>query len=486
VAGDPSSPAVGETIEIYRLVELLSRDHASHFSAIDTRSNLVVRLTVSSGKFSPAEAKRLVASAQIATTLRHPNLARVFEVGETKGRLWIASELIHAPTLEQVLLERGSLPMRLAASVARQIASGLAAAHARELLHLGLRTANVFLAGEQAKVGELAVFMLVGAGRTFTSPVYMAPEQVSGTGTRPDARTDVYAVGALLFQLLAGQPPFDGKTLQDLIQGILTKSPPRLQALKPRAAPLEAIVSCALQKNPAARFQTASELAAALEQIIAAPASEVDEDPVYRIQLRTVESVPDPGPKSIPASEPPVSPRVQNTWVVAPPAPTLSEEPSGAAARPSAATEASRTSAGSVLQFPARGREDSRINAEPATRARPAPAALAAPASTPATFRSDSSATTLAVEGKRPRVTREVGPNMPITQTETPASPLAMPVVRRWWRWVLLAVVIALAIATLLFAYSAYFAELVPTQGTLLASVKSVGPRVGGGNGGRR
>jgi serine/threonine-protein kinase len=450
MAGESGGLWPGDVIAHFQLTELENRDSVYRFRAIDTQTGGAVRLAISASLFSVKEARQILAEIHPATSIWHQHVERTLIVGESSGRIWIASELAEGVTLEQLLREKGSLPTRDAARYATFIAAGLRAVHARGLLHLGLKPASVLIAGDNVKVLDVGISsIIVGDGRVFATPTMMAPEQVHGSGKRPDARTDVYALGAILFQMLTGVPPFDGKTYQEVVQGVLTKTPPRLRALKPRAAPLESVVNRALEKKPEARFQSMADLAAALGEVIAAPAVEiVDED--GQDQRFHVDAAPivRPTPVPAPATSPP-------TWAFSAPQPSI------VAYHVENVVEARRFDTPIRLADQA----DSSVAASqsPATDGS---AALAAPVSPVPTLRADPAAKTWA-DPAPGRITREVSassapPNVAVSAppARQPATSSTPPVARNWGPIIVaLLVVIAALLAVLVLSRFGVFAR---------------------------
>jgi serine/threonine protein kinase len=447
VAIETDAPWPGDVIGHYKLAELDTRDSVHRFSAVDARNGSAATLSVSTNRFSAKEARQILSALQPATGMRHRHVCGILDAGESGGRIWIASERADGISLEQLLRDEGSLPTAVAARYAASIAAGLQAIHSKGLLHLGLKPASVVVSADDVKVLDVGVSVLVAAdGRTFATPTLMAPEQVYGSTARPDVRTDVYALGALLFQALTGVPPFDGKTLPEIVQGILTKTPPRLQAHKPQAAPLEAIVNRALEKRPQARFQSMGELAAALGDVIAAPQAEIAEPPYHR----HVNGEPATPP---PPAAPPGS-RSVPTWSFTAPQPTLigARTDGGALEAPRAELQ---NVADTLVDSGPIGMptfvDDPRKRA--AGHSAEGAVALAAPISPAPAWRADPMAMTL---GDPPpaRITREVSgpPGEPITPHQPP-KPMPAPVARprqKSWAGVIVATLCVLAVALLL------------------------------------
>ena len=226
--------------------------------------------------------ERFFNEAKAAASINHPGIVEIYDVGwHTDGSAYFAMKLLAGDSLAKRLRATGPLPVQLAATIGRQVASALAAAHARGIVHRDLKPDNIVLVpddevaiGERATVLDFGIAKLFGDGldtqRTSTgmmmgTPAYMSPEQCSGAG-EVDHRSDVYALGCILFEMLTGQPPFVGAGAGEILGKHLYIAPPALRGLRPDASPeLEAAVMRALAKNPAERFQQMAELTAALQ-----------------------------------------------------------------------------------------------------------------------------------------------------------------------------------------------------------------------------
>ena len=225
--------------------------------------------------------------AQAAAGLSHPNLVAVYDAGEIHGRLYLVMELIEGPSLS-VVLERAALTGRDRVVLLEKVARGVAAIHAKGIVHRDLKPANILVPSSgEPKVGDLGLAHLIESeteltrtGAAVGSPLYMAPEQVEGKTREIGPPTDVYALGAILFEALAGRPPFVGDRIPEIYAKILNEEPPPLRKLSPKVdRDLETIVHKALDKEPSRRYGEAGALAEDLqrflagEPIIARPAS---------------------------------------------------------------------------------------------------------------------------------------------------------------------------------------------------------------------
>jgi len=251
------------------------------YRAKDTRLGRDVAVKVLAPDFTgdPDRRARFEREAKAIAALSHPNILAIFDVGTEDGQMYAVTELLEGQSLHD-RLSAGVLPVRKAVEVAVQIARGLAAAHARGIIHRDLKPGNVFLlTSGQVKILDfgLARAMTTGTGFTETGVVtdpgavmgtvgYMAPEQVRGQAV--DARTDLFALGAVTFEVVSGQRAFKRATAAETMTAILNDDPPDLSTIRTDLpATLDRIVRHCLEKNPAERFQTALDVAFALEAL---------------------------------------------------------------------------------------------------------------------------------------------------------------------------------------------------------------------------
>ena len=256
------------------------------YRARDTRLGREVALKVLPGSFSsdPDRLRRFEQEARAVAALNHPNILAIHDIGEQDGSPFIVSELLEGNTLRSEL-ENGALSARKASDYAAQIAQGLAAAHDKNIIHRDLKPENVFVTREgRVKILDFGLAKLAPAagakqsdGMTLTSSPteagmvmgtagYMAPEQVRGAVV--DSRTDIFAFGAVLYEMISGQRAFRRDTAAETMTAILKEDPPDLSEMTHPVAPgLERIVRRCLEKQPEQRFQSAKDLAFALEAL---------------------------------------------------------------------------------------------------------------------------------------------------------------------------------------------------------------------------
>jgi hypothetical protein len=267
---------VGATIAGYRIEGIAGRGGMGVvYRARDAALERVVALKVIAPQHAldPKFRKRFVRESLASAGVDHPNVIPVYDAGEDEdGQLYIAMRYVDGSDLGSLLHERGALEPALAAEIVAQAASALDAAHARGLVHRDVKPANVLIAGGERPHVYLTDFGLAKwedttSGLTSTggwlgTPDYLAPEQVEGG--KPDARTDVYALGCVLFAALTGRPPFADVPKLRKATAHVQELPPALRDVAP-AVPraFEPVVRRALAKQPAKRYASAGELGAA-------------------------------------------------------------------------------------------------------------------------------------------------------------------------------------------------------------------------------
>jgi serine/threonine protein kinase len=215
---------------------------------------------------------RFLREAWALARVNDPNVVAVFDVGEHEGRPSLVMELIHGRSLQRVLEADGPRSPAEAASIASAIAAGLAAAHARGIVHRDVKPSNVIMTSDgMVKIVDFGIARLddattlTQAGQAFGSPSYMAPEQLTGGGGVVDARADLYAVGCVLFEMLVGHPPFTGDEAMSVSFRQVHEAPPPLEAIRPDVPPtLAALTERLLAKDPEERPGSAAEVVAAL------------------------------------------------------------------------------------------------------------------------------------------------------------------------------------------------------------------------------
>jgi len=252
-------------------------------------------------KVLPAEALaddtarvRLVREARLASKLNHPHICTIYEVGESDGQTFVAMELVEGHSLSARLAE-GPLPIAQVLRHGQQMADALAHAHGRGVVHRDLKSANVLvtpegqvkvldfglakrLTGEQlSEVTTATQPSLTGPGMVAGTLAYLAPEQLQGQPA--DARSDIWALGVVLYELATGKPPFQGQTGFELTSAILSQPLPPLPSSVP--PPLAGVIERCLAKEPGERYQQGTEARAALEAVASGQAGTA-----WRVEFR--------------------------------------------------------------------------------------------------------------------------------------------------------------------------------------------------------
>ena len=263
---------VGEVVaDRYELEELVGTGGMSSvYRARDRLLERRVAIKVLHEHYSRDEdyVERFRREARSAAKLSHPNIVTVIDRGEADGRQFIVFEYVDGENLKQLVGSKGRLPVREALELGIQIGRALAFAHTQGLVHRDVKPQNVLLAGGDAKVTDFGIArsldMQVGLTQTGTvlgTSEYISPEQA--TGRQVDARTDIYSLGAVLYELLAGQPPYSGDSFVSVAMRHVNDPVPSITHARPDV-PLrvDAALRRALAKDPDDRFETMDELVA--------------------------------------------------------------------------------------------------------------------------------------------------------------------------------------------------------------------------------
>jgi eukaryotic-like serine/threonine-protein kinase len=256
--------------------DLIEQIGAGGMGVVWKAEDTLLRRTVAIKSIARAgTVERFLQEARAASTLHHPNIITVHDILEQDGELYLVLEFVSGGTLQQALAT-GPMPLKQGLAIARQIAAGLAKAHEAGIVHRDLKPANIlFDENGTAKIADfgLAKQKTSDDGATLTSPgqilgtvAYMSPEQAEGKAA--DVRSDVFALGVLLYEMFGGRHPFGGDSVLSTLHAIITDRPRPLPSLRSEIpVPLVRVIDRCLEKNPQNRFASAAEVSAALERV---------------------------------------------------------------------------------------------------------------------------------------------------------------------------------------------------------------------------
>ena len=279
---------ISETISHYRILQKLGAGGMGEvYLAEDSRLGRKVALKILSADLTKNEdrVRRFEQEARAASALTHPNIITIFDIGKEDSTHFIATEYIEGPTLRSVLA-RSRMKLGEVLDISLQTTAALAAAHSAGIIHRDIKPENIMVRPDGlVKVLDFGLAKLIEAqapstdsgartiakantdpGTVMGTAAYMSPEQARGQ--KVDARTDIFSLGVVIYEMIAGRPPFEGETASHLIVSILEKEPPPLMRSAPDApSELERIVTKALAKDKDERYQTVKDLLIDLKRL---------------------------------------------------------------------------------------------------------------------------------------------------------------------------------------------------------------------------
>jgi len=265
---------IGSTVQKYRIVrELGAGAMGAVYEAVDTLTERPVAMKVLRAELArqPELIERFRSEAVTLARLNHPNIALLYDFFLEGGDYYMAMEFVRGKSLEKMIQQERCLDANLAGSIMRQTLDGLGHAHSMGVLHRDIKPGNIIVTEDmRVKVADFGIARVLGSsrmtrtGRIIGTLEYISPERIQGD--EADPRSDLYAAGVVLYEMLTGRLPFTGTTDFELIKAHMEQQPPPLgQVLGSNAvANWDAIIARAMAKSPAERFQTADEFSQAL------------------------------------------------------------------------------------------------------------------------------------------------------------------------------------------------------------------------------
>lgn len=274
----------------------------------------------------PVAAKRLIREARAAAQLHHPHIITMHDVGECEGKVFVVMEILVGRPMSDIMEAEGAISVERALGMCEQVASALIVAHAQGIIHRDIKPENLFLldhggSGDFVKVLDFSIAKLptqmvtaalTKAGSVFGTPHYMAPEQVEGKTAAP--QTDLYALGAVLFELIMGEPPYDGPSVIDILLKHVKQPPPHLVVTDQKLPTgLDDLVQQLLAKKP----QDRPENAAVVRERLARMLAEFRGDTISG-GFPVPANAGTPGPMAVPQTAPPLPQSVDGPTLPAP------------------------------------------------------------------------------------------------------------------------------------------------------------------------
>lgn len=317
---------VGRQLGAYQIVKRLGEGGiGAVFLARHSRTGKSYAVKVLlSDKTSEAAQDRFQREALALSKLRHPNIVQIhdYNVDET-GMAYLVMDHLQGEDLAERLERQGPLSWNKAYEIFIDVQKALSAAHGSGILHRDLKPANIFLSNEDGEQERALVLdfglakimsdadttKLTQTGATMGTPLYMSPEQARAEAL--DARTDVYSLGCILFEMLSGSPPFSGSTLSALLLKVMTDPPPLLSVRAPQVSPeLDEVLRVSMAKVPGERYSSVQELRNAVERATAGWRGSTPTQTAHRVKLGTERTMAAPGAHSAESNPSSRAPRV--------------------------------------------------------------------------------------------------------------------------------------------------------------------------------
>jgi serine/threonine-protein kinase len=267
---------IGDQFDQYQILDHIAKGGMSDiYRAYDlvNRRDVAIKIPDASIMGDPAQFERFQRELEVLNTLDHPAILKGLGSGRYNRIPYLVTAFLDGRSLRDVVSEQAPMPVEQAAAIVRKIADGMAYCHANGIVHRDLKPENIMLSADgQPVIMDFGLALTKKAHRvtysnlssTMGTPDYMAPEQIEGQ--RGDQRTDIYALGTMLFEMLAGQTPFVGDSNLAVMAQRMNKPAPRLDRLQPGVpVGLAAVAACCLQHNPERRYPDMAALGAALE-----------------------------------------------------------------------------------------------------------------------------------------------------------------------------------------------------------------------------
>ncbi|MFH1762832.1 MAG: serine/threonine-protein kinase, partial [Gemmatimonadota bacterium] len=274
-AEDTADRLTAALVDRYRIEgEIGSGGMATVYLAEDLKHHRKVALKVLHPELSAVVGpERFLAEIETTANLQHPNILPLFDSGEADGLLFYVMPFVEGESLREKMDREKQLPVKEAVRIATEVAEALQAAHDQGVIHRDIKPANILLSRGKPLVADFGIALAVSAaggfrltetGLSLGTPEYMSPEQATGE-RELDARSDLYSLGAVLYEMLVGEPPHSGKTVQAIIAKVVSAEPQPVSKVR-HSVPsnVDAAVLCAVAKTPADRFASGNEFIGAL------------------------------------------------------------------------------------------------------------------------------------------------------------------------------------------------------------------------------